>query len=419
MPLWSAPSSPIAKRARALHVETFNTPAQAVATANGTWVLAGEHSDYYGGVTVVGLCDLQVAAAVSPRVDNKIVVTVRQPDGTTVRETSLDEIAALAAAQQPKTDEDGKPVLPPPPTGDLCVRAAGMVWAMVGRQMLSRETTGYSVAVVSDIPVHAGLGVGPATDAAISLALAGEPESNRAAPMRTRLSDTCFQVMTLFAKEPALRARHTAALRGTGVDATVIDYADGSVTHAPHPVGRRLAGFVIAVPGAAPDSSAEIRQRQQFIADASQAFGTDNLRLLPDCSQRVLDWLKAYHKVNGHKGVPSISEGHNWLRFFEEETQRSAAAARALRSNQDQMLYTALADSQRDIQAVFGLDSASALGELALKRGAVSAHAACAGMANAVVALVPVARAKNFAADLAADGLDVIELRPGAPAAHV
>ena len=230
MPMWHHPDSPAADRARELHTRLTGAQPQAVASAPATWNVIGEHVDYYGGVTVIGLVDLRAAVAVSPRTDDVIRVTIAENNEETTEDSSLEALAALAAAQQPTTDSEGRTIVPPAPTGSTHTRVAGMVWMLINRQLLSRETSGMDITVVSDIPPHAGLGARSAMDVATALALISDHEELADAPMRARIADVCAQAVTLFSEVPPLRARHTAALRGAAETVSVIDYADNSVT---------------------------------------------------------------------------------------------------------------------------------------------------------------------------------------------
>ena len=289
---------------------------------------------------------------------------------------------------------------------------------LINRQLLSRETSGMDITVVSDIPPHAGLGARSAMDVATALTLIGDHEELADAPMRARIADVCAQAVTLFSEVPPLRARHTAALRGAAETVSVIDYADNSVTQAPHPLGKEMSGFVVSVPAAGDiaASVAHIRARQRFVHDACHAFGTDSLRLLPDAAPRVIDWLTAVHEIDGPEGQPTLPDARNWLAFFDDETTRAQAVARSLRSRRGTELFSVLGSSQTELAAIYGLDNAQQIAELSALRGAVGTRAASAGIANAVVAYVPVVKADHFADDLSEAGLDVIALHPGEPA---
>lgn len=409
--MWNPPSTPVADRARAAHEELAGAPAQHVASAPATWVLLGEHIDHFGGMAIVGLSSLRAAAAVSTRDDGKIAVQI---EGNEVEYTSLQELSELASVQQPSVDADGQPVLPDAPTGNASLRLAGIVHSLINRQLLSRETTGVTITVANDIPDNAGLGELSAMDVATALALHGEDADD--APLRARLSEVCTQAVTLFSEVPALRARHSAALRG-GESITLIDYADHSVTQAPHLLNDDLSAFLIAVPGTPEDTQgAEIRRREHFLDDACHAFGTESLRLLPDATPRVLDWLTAVHKVYGTENQPTVDEARQWLSFYESETQRSQDFARALRSRRGTELFPLIEQSQAALVHEYGMESGSQLSQLAHVRGAVTARTAHAGLVNATIAYVPTKHATNFAADLDADGLIVLPLHSGSPA---
>lgn len=421
MPMWPAPTTTATTRAHDAHASHAGTPAQAVASAPGTWSIAGEHADHYGGIVVLGTSDLRAAAAVSPRTDGQIKVRFIENTLDGEKQTddaiSLDELADRAAAQQPQIDDNGRTVIPPAPQGSIAARFGGIIWTMINRQLLSRETAGADVTIVTDIPIEAGMGALSAADVAVALAML-PADSELDHPLRARLADVCSQAVDTFSAIPSLRARHTAALRTEEGFVSIIDYADSSVTKATVPVSGTQRVFILFPANTeAPDQSAHIRSRNQFVDAASHAFGAESLRLLPDAPERVIDWLNAVHKVHGPKGQPAVKDASGWLHFYDAETTRAHQVARALRSGAWNELGTILASSQQDLVTHYGLDNAEALSELASARGAFAARAASAGTSNAVLVFIPAARAENFAADFAADGLTVVPVVHGTEAA--
>lgn len=435
MPLWHTAQESAAQRVTRAHEEDTGTAPEHVASAPATWPLIGEHVDHFGGLTLVGLSDLRAAAAVSPRKDDVISLVCHQqrvdPSGKDVEpevthgSSSLEEAAQLAAAQQPELDDNGQTITPPDPTGGIVQRLAGMVYSMVNRQLLSRDTAGLDITVVTDIPDDAGLGNAAAIDTAVALALLGDSPELSDAPLRARLADICASSAETFSEFPALRARYSAALRGDGQNITVVDYADNSVTHAPHPLTDELTAFVVVPPRSSGDASAiaqrleaarDIRRRQRFVSQACHAFGAESLRLLPDAPQRVVEWLEAVHRVHGTDGTPRTDEAASWLSFYEAETERAESFAKALRSRRGADLFPLLTSSQRSVDVDYQLGGTEELAQLLALRGAVAARALTAGTSAAVVAYVPVTKASNFAADAAEDGFTVVALRPGAPA---
>ena len=421
MPMWPAPTTSASTRVREAHTAHAGVPAQAVASAPGTWSIAGEHADHFGGIVVMGISDLRTATAVSPRTDGTVQVRVLATTANGEQQIddsiTLDELAERYAQQQPSIDEQGRPVTPPAPQGSWAARIGGVIWTMINRQLLSRETAGADVTLVSDIPLEAGMGALSAADVAVALAMMPEG-SDLDHPLRARIAEVCTQAVDTFSSLPSLRARHTAALRTEAGSVSIIDYADNSVTKAAAPVAGTFRAFILFPDGTeAPDQSEHIQSRKHFIDNASHAFGAESLRLLPDAPERVIDWLNAVHKVHGSAGQPTVAEASGWLQFYDAETQRTHQVARALRSGAWNELGDILALSQQDLVTHYGLDNAEALSELALARRALSARAASAGTSNAVLTFVPRERAENFAADFAADGLIVVPIDHGTEAA--
>lgn len=417
MPSWPLPTVSAAERVAQAHRKAVGEPA-AVADAPATYPVIGEHVDHYGGAAVMGLSSLRAAVAYSPRADDRVTVTTHRPGAQPVTdEISDEEIRRRGAQQQPGVDDHGRPTVAPVPVGGAAARLGGLVWTLIHRQLLSRDTGGLDVTVVNDIPRGVGLGADAAVDAAVALALQAGDEEIDQAPVRTRLAETCAQSNEMFSAFPPLRARHTAALRGLGETVSVIDYADGSVTQAPHPVDAAHRAFIVGLPeDRQPDHSPgvdTVRRHRRFVDDACKAFGAESLRSLPDAPGRVLDWLRAVHKVRGVDGTPTAAEAAGWLNFDETETRRALSTARALRSRRGEDIGRLLAESQRQLHPLLGVDACDELAALCLTRGAVAARATAAGLASGVWALVPEKAAGNFAADLAEDGLLVVELHRG------
>ena len=448
------------------HAELYGVAPVFLAHAPATWSVIGEHVDHAGGVVVMSLAGQRAAVSVSPREDHKFVVHFRRDSLADARSTgepaseedstTVEEIATLFSQQQPDVDDSGKPTTPPLPRGGLVHRLGGIVWMMMQRQLLSRDTSGMNITVVSAITPNSGLGEYAAIDSALALALQSDAPDVDEAPLRARLAEVCAQAGELFSSTVTLRARYSAALRGAGAgtgsnagsrsgsgagaQVSVLDYADGSLTKAVHPVGRELAAFAVTVPQdvstnedtstgdtnagntspgddsettAATGQSDEIRTRNRFVDSARQAFGAQSLRLLPDAPARVTQWLSAVHQVHGTDGVPELHESRTWLDFHAAETERAQLFAHAIRSQRARDIWPLLRDSQQALQDDYTLDASMELAQLCQVRGAIGARAAAAGTSKAVIAYVDKKKAENFAHDLVADGLVVTRLIPG------
>lgn len=417
MPMWPTSDDPIQGRAVSAHLSWCGEEPGSGAIAPATWSVIGEHVDHVGGVVIISLASVEVAVCLSFREDEKIRVQLHSDGGQVLEDaTDLPALAEYAAEQQPGVDEAGRPTVPPHPRGGLARRVGGILWMMVHRQLLSRDTSGIDVTVVSDIPTDSGLGALSSMDAAVALALhhsAGELDD---APARARLAEVCTQAGATFSQFPPLRARHTAALRGTGDTVSVVDYSDGSVTQAPHPVTKDTTAYAVFAPtdGIAPGKSELIRERQRFTNRAAHAFGVDSLRQLPDAPQRVTEWLEAVQNFHGPAGTPSLVDARSWLDFYERETSRAQQLASALRSRRHTDIWQLLGASQAALHLDYGLGGTDmALAQLCQNRGAISARSAAAGVSGAVIVVVPRIHAANFEADLSADGLMLVPLHPG------
>lgn len=402
MPTWPHPESPCLARAVAAHEEAFGE-VTATASAPATWLLIGEHTDHFGGIVVVGMHAAQLAVAISPRADATFVV-----DEHTIAEDFAGYDTSRSTAEGFDVHEQAHG-----PAENAAARLAGLVHTMMHRQLVSRETAGFNVTIVSDIPRRAGLGEQVAADVAAALAFATSVEELDSPPVRAKLADVCYQSSQAFSPTPQVRARYAAALRGQAGALQVIDYADGSITQAPQPFGEAtgLSAFVIIPPSATAFTGELVATRAAFIDKAAAAFGAESLRLLPDASTRVIDWLRAVHEVLGPEEVPSVEEASAWMQFMDLEIAAAAKATVALRSRKIAELVPLLQASSVNLGTLLGLGhDTAAVQQLCQVRGAVLTRAAEAGSCGSVIAVVPSHRAANFAADLSADGLGVIAL---------
>lgn len=414
MPVWTAPQTPATTRVEQLHQSVTGNSPRHVASAPGTFMVIGENADHFGGVTVVGLAGVRAAVAVSPRVDNMIAVHADfagqeisdQVEGAQLAQLSDSGFSSFAAADAPSTQDE-------PPRG-LAVRLGGLVNTLIGRQMLSRDTSGVDITVVSDIPLGSGLGALHATDAALCLALLADDSDIDTAPLRTRLAEIASQSAKTFSDVPVVRSRHSAAMRGAGGTVSVVDYADGSLTQAPHPIREDVRIFAVAAgfDEVFADKADSVTKGRQFIDDACTNFGVSSLRQLPEASERVVEWVDARRQVNGADSAPTLEAARAWVVFCETETNQATLAAKALRSMHGDEFFAIINTPAQTP----GLPVPEQLVELLTLRGARAARPAAAGMSQAVIAYVPAKDADNLMADLAADGLAVMEVTQGEPA---
>ncbi|ANE04469.1 galactokinase family protein [Corynebacterium crudilactis] len=400
----------------AFHRTNFGTNPKGAATAPATWTLIGEHSDYFGGVVLSSNANWRTAVTVSKNREEIINAQVIDAEGNVEKHSiKTADVAARAHTHVKSHDDLGRPTISPQPEGGIAARLGGIAWTMIHKQMLSRDTKGLDITVISTIPAGVGLGENSATDVALALAL--YQESPEEAPIKARIAEICSQSAFMFSENSVLRARHTVALRGEPGQISVIDYADGSVTHAPHPVSRSagLAAFVVAADtDSDPRRCQDIYARHCFLDEASRAFSVESLRLLPEAPTRVIEWLQAVIEVTGRNDLPEVEQAQQLLTLWEEETRRAQLTASALRSRRLAEFASLLTESQEALAATLDLSPTDvALSQLCLERGALAARSSSA---CGVIALVEAKHAHNFAADLSDDGLLVIPLGHGTPA---
>lgn len=411
MPVWPSPDAQLTEKAIELHQSAFDASEPFVASAPATWNFLGEHTDYVGGVVVNATAPLRVAVAATPRTDDTLTVTMHEldPHGDLVNFTgsvTLSEITQHASYMQHPQEGDSAGL----PLGGLEVRLGGVVWSMVNRQYLSRDTRGYNITVLSEVPNGVGLGDEVATEVAFATILAEASGHKLDPPLRARLAELCASSARLFSAAPSFRSRYTAALRGSADAFNIVDYADGSVTHAPM-LNDVHTSFLVALPDR--DARlADIAARERFLSAAGDAFGVDCLRRLPDATPRAIQWLTAVHKADEAAGLPGIEEAHRWLTFYDQEIVRTQRTAMALRARKAHDAVAHLNQSQNELSSLYRVvpEREQALAELCVARGAVATRSASAGLAHAVIVHAPVKQATNLIADLADDGFTVVLL---------
>lgn len=378
----------------------------AVAVAPGSWVVAGEHVDSYGGTSVVRLTSVQAAAAVTPRMDGVFELRILNANDQVTQHTWQ---ASHSSAPENTTADP------------LACRIASLTWSMSQRQLLSREGVGATITVACPPELGESLGGSVAVDSAVALALAAmhPGASVDDAPERARIADACILARGDTPELPADRARFVATLRGQGSGAVVLNFSEGSATTVRWPSACGDAALLVTSPHrqSPAEVRAEIRRRENFIDAAAQAFGAHPLALLPDVTSRVAAWLDAVHDVHGPQGVPSVHEAQRWLHYWTEESQRASKLVAELRVHHATEALQLVAQSHQDTACSYGIgSSAVALGELCRLYGALAVHTA--GDASSVICLLPSDEQEDCAARLAERGLSALTVYPG-EAAHL
>ncbi|MCS4492395.1 galactokinase family protein [Corynebacterium sp. ES2715-CONJ3] len=395
----------------ALHNNRCPGTSQRIASAPATWTLIGDGIDHSGGTTLVSVVHLRTVVVASPRLDEQISVHVYNRE-----DTNYELVSSCSPVHLDRTATKG-PVT-------FASRMTSIANALIQRQMLSRDTRGFDITVLNDIPQGAGLGSRAAIDTAFALAVAFHKEDLHNAPIRAKLADILYHTAVASGDYFPLRARYTAMIRGQAEMTNIIDYGDFSVTQAAHPTepSTHTRAIVVMAPEAQCDG-AGIKRRELFFEQATKAFAAESLRLLPDAQTRVMDWLRAIHRAGAKDllsqidPIPSLSEARNWLHFYATELELVQQATAALRSRRLPEIYPILTSSQHVMSETLNIpQSERLLAELLMSRGALAARAARAGVSPAVIAIIPDRIVDNMVADLRADGLFVSVIDAGQPA---
>ena len=161
------------QKAAQLFEHRFGHPPSAIAVAPGRVNLIGEHTDYNDGFALPMTIDRHVAAAFTPRTDR--ILRVYSSEFQQMRELSLE---ALERRTESSPDRrSGR--------GGWFGYIAGVAWALLAA---GYRLHGADVAIVSSLPVRAGLSASAALEIAIARALAAAADIEWAPALFARLA---------------------------------------------------------------------------------------------------------------------------------------------------------------------------------------------------------------------------------------
>src|SRR5262245_15599032 len=143
--------------ARQNFTRAFGSHTNRIAAAPGRVNLIGEHTDYNDGFVLPMAIDRHVVVAFAPRED--LVVRAHSIESGETREVSLETRGRRTATDAAKWGKGGGGF------GDV----AGVSWARLGT---GHAVRGADLAIVSDLPVAAGLSSSAALEMAVARALA-------------------------------------------------------------------------------------------------------------------------------------------------------------------------------------------------------------------------------------------------------
>ncbi|OFL76649.1 galactokinase [Corynebacterium sp. HMSC077B05] len=361
----------LAADATALFNAEFGTAPTGVWAAPGRVNVIGEHVDYAGGVCIPFALPLQIAAAVTPREDTKVVAASQKTDGTVARaEVDLKDIR---------------------PGGDIgwLGYVAGTVWAAHESGALE-NLTGLNIALVSDVPLGSGLSSSAALECSVAVAAYeldhGQGPDDAA---RHQLADAAMRAENDIVGASTGGLDQTASLFGAEGKALVIDF--DSHTH-------RLVNFDIAdqdlvlliADTNAPHelNDGQYASRRGVIDDVQNALGS--LRHLSE--EQIAAWA---HENGKDATLYAKRTGH-----VLHETARTLQAADALEAGDFDTFRRFMADSHASLRD--GLEvTTPELDSAAEAAGTLGARMTGGGFGGAVIALIAKARVGDTVAAIA------------------
>ena len=211
--LQAADPAQAADAAVATFTDAFGADPEGVWAAPGRVNLIGEHLDYNGGPVLPLALPHRTVAAVRRREDDLLRLVSASPVG-----------------QEPARWEGRLADVGPGAPSGWAAYLAGVVWALA---QAGHAVSGVDVAVVSAVPIAAGLSSSAALESCLAIALAdllGLPTDDAG---RAALAAACVQAENVVAGAPTGGMDQAASLRATDGHALLLDTSDGSVQQVP------------------------------------------------------------------------------------------------------------------------------------------------------------------------------------------
>ncbi len=360
-----------AARARTLLATLTDAAPAWVWAAPGRVNLIGEHTDYNAGLALPFALPHRTFVAFAPRTDGRVRLTSDFAGGAV---TWSGDVADIGPGRVP----------------GWVGYAAGPAWALREEGL---DVGGFDAAIVSCVPLGAGLSSSAAVECAIGLALAdaaGEPLDGDDAA-RSRLAWACVRAENEVAGAPTGGMDQAASLRSRAGHALLLDFRDGTAT--PVPFDPDAAGLALLVidtrwPHALVDG--QYADRRRTCEEAADLLGLPSLREI-DGLDAALDRL------------PTDAMRRRVRHVVTEIRRTSAAVAALWAQNWTDLgdLMTASHESLRDDYevSVRALDAAV---EASLRAGALGARMTGGGFGGCAIALVPASSRDQVAASVLA-----------------
>ena len=348
-----------------LLTETFGVAPRVVRSAPGRVNLIGEHTDYNGGTCLPLALPHRTFVALRPRPDSLVRAVSAQHPGDVWR-THLGEVTPG------RVDGWGAYVV-------------GVAWAL--RETGSRMT-GFDAAVVSTVPVGAGLSSSAAIESAVALSLDAALDLGLTSSDDglARLAAACVRAENEIVGAPTGGMDQAASLRSRPGHALLLDTLDGSVRHVPLALAEH-GGALLVIDTRTPHAlvDGQYGERRAACERAAAALGIPTLRHVEDLDTAL--------ETLGSLGADAASARRR-VRHVVTEIARVDAAVAALETGDLARLGALLDEGHASLRDDFEvscreLDLAC---QAAVDAGALGARMTGGGFGGSALALVPEAR---------------------------
>ncbi|MDO4927660.1 MAG: galactokinase [Corynebacterium sp.] len=264
----------LARDAHLLYQEHFGGKPQGIWAAPGRVNVIGDHVDYAGGVCLPFAIAQHTAVAASKRRDSLLRIVSQLPDGT-ISTYSIDI-------------NEVRPGHPNQWAGYV----AGTIWAMIAAGLI--PTVGFDLAIVSDVPLGAGLSSSAALECATAVAafdLAGDVELDDA--MRLRLATAAMRAENEVVGAATGGLDQRTSMFGQPGKALALDFGTGEMRQVDFDLAAADLTLLIADTNAPHTlNDGHYASRRGIIDAVTAGLGEpgQTLRDIPQAEQRSITW---------------------------------------------------------------------------------------------------------------------------------
>lgn len=382
MPRWIATRTPdgIAGDAHRLFEEAFGYLPRGVWGAPGRVNVIGDHVDYAAGASIPFALEQLTAVAMAPNEEKTYRLVSVTPDGSTVKASvAVDSVGPLNPA-------------------DWSGYVVGTIWAMVQSGLIP-GTTGYDIAIVSDVPVGSGLSSSAALECSVAVAVFElENHKHPAAQDLPGLVDAAIRAENDVVGASTGGLDQRASIYGQRGKALVLDFYKGTITPVPFDLAAQGLALLIADTNAPHTlSDGQYASRRGIIDAFTAAQPEDCFREIDDAPTKARIWAEENHL--------DAAEVVKRVKHVVEETARTLAAARALEADDMDAFCRYMQDSHESLRDQYEVttDELNCAFEAA---GRYGARMTGGGFGGSVIALVDATKVEDTAKKIEQAALD-------------